>query len=202
MPKFVNSSDNNIQLKAVKEFTDREEPRKVFWEKYNKMDSDIKSNGKSEQISVISYYGFGGIGKSTLLLKIDEEIKKKAPNTKIEFVDFEKLVELNNNTLEILKAIRQDLKQKYNFTFPIFDLVVYVYETKLGKEASKPEIKSILEENKELNFLLDVAGEIPLLGTVTKIVSLVDKGKNIIQERLNDHKLKDKLIELESQTID
>lgn len=202
MPKFVNSNDSNLQLKAVKEFTDREEPRKVFWEKYNKMDSDIKGNGKSEKISVISYYGFGGIGKSTLLLKIDEEIKKKEPNTKIEFVDFEKLVELNNNTLEILKAIRQDLKQKYNFTFPIFDLVVYVYETKLGKEASKPEIKSILEENKELNFLLDVAGEIPLLGTVTKIVSLVDKGKNIIQERLNDHKLKDKLLELESQSID
>lgn len=132
MPKVVNSS-NNPQIKAVKEFTDREEPRKVFWEKYNKKAENIENNGIDNQVSVISYYGYGGIGKSTLLLKLNEEINQKAPNTKTEFIDFEKLVELNKNVLEILKVIRYDLKTKYDFSFPIFDLVVYVYETKLGK---------------------------------------------------------------------
>src|SRR5690625_2519244 len=111
MPKFIEDDDIVLNIKATKQFTDREEPRKVFWEKYNQMLNNMENN--KNPIQVISYYGFGGIGKSSLLHKINEELDEQASNSKIEFIDFEKLVELNNNILDILKVIRQDLKDKY-----------------------------------------------------------------------------------------
>ena len=164
MPKFVEDDELILNIKATKEFTYREEPRKVFWNAYNKMLNDMTTS--KNPIHVISYYGFGGIGKSALLHKLNEEIIEKASNSKIEFIDFEKLVELNNNVLDILKVIRHDLKEKYHFSFPIFDLVVYTYETKMGKTATKPELSSIFDENKELGFLKDVISEIPLIRNV------------------------------------
>ena len=50
MPKFIEEDEIKINAKATKEFTDREEPRKAFWEKYNKM-----LQGNSNEIQVISY---------------------------------------------------------------------------------------------------------------------------------------------------
>ena len=68
MPKYIKEDDVKI-IKATREFTDREEPRKAFWEKYNSVND--------KEIKVISYYGFGGIGKSTLLLKLKDELLEK-----------------------------------------------------------------------------------------------------------------------------
>lgn len=193
MPKFIQDDEIFVNIKATKEFTDREEPRKVFWNTYDKMKSEINPN-----IHVISYYGFGGIGKSALLNKLNEEVKKKASESKVEFLDLDKLLDASNNILDVLKIIRQDLKEKYNFSFPIFDLVVYVYETKLGKTATKPELNSIFDENKELGFLKDFITEIPLIGTFAKVIYYADVGKNLLKERLNNNKLRNRLEEIES----
>lgn len=146
MPKFIQNDEIQVNTKATKEFTDREEPRRAFWEKYNLVKSKM-AEGNNAPIQVLTYYGFGGIGKTSLLHKLMEELNQKEPKAKVEFLDFEKLVEFNNNLLDILKVIKQDLKDKYKFTFPIFDLVVYVYETKMGKTATKPELSSIFDEN-------------------------------------------------------
>lgn len=196
MPKFIQDDDIFINIKATKEFTDREEPRKVFWDKYN-----LVSNNNN-QPQVVVYYGFGGIGKSALLHKLSEELKNKAEESKMEFLDFEKLMELNNNLIDILKVVRQDLKEKYNFSFPIFDLVTYVYESKLGKTATKPELNSIFDENKELGFLKDFLSEIPLIGIFSKIIYYTDKGKNLLQERLNNNKLRERLLEIENLSFE
>ena len=199
MPKFIEEDDPILQVKATKEFTDREEPRKVFWDKYTKMSNEMN---EANPIQVISYYGFGGIGKSSLLHKLNEELKEKAPNSKTEFLDFERLTELNNNLLDILKVIRQDLKERYKFSFPIFDLVTYVYETKMGKTATKPELNSIFDDNKELGFLKDVISDIPLIGTFAKVIYYADTGKNLIQERLKNHKLRQRLLEIENSSAE
>ena len=198
MPKFI-QSDEIVNIKATKEFTDREEPRRVFWEKYNLIKDQM--NGEAP-IQVLTYYGFGGIGKTSLLHKLMEEVNQKEPESKIEFLDFEKLVEFNNNLLDILKVIRQDLKDKYKFTFPIFDLVVYVYETKMGKTATKPELSSIFDDNKELGFLKDVISDIPLIGTFAKVIYYADAGKNLIKERLRNHKLRQRLLDIENTSVE
>ena len=57
------------KISAVKEFTDRVEPRKAFWNSYQKM--------IEEGSSIIFFYGAGGVGKTALLKKLEEEIKNR-----------------------------------------------------------------------------------------------------------------------------
>lgn len=199
MPKQIKEDNVLYNIKATKEFTDREEPRKVFWDKYTKK---LDNMNKDNSIQVISYYGYGGIGKSSLLNKLREELKEKAPSSKYEFLDFKKLSELNNNILDILKYIKEDLKSKYDFSFPIFDLVCFVYETKLGKTATKPELNSILTENKDLNFLIEICNEIPVIGTFTKIISYADKGKNLLKERFQNERIRKRLLNIDDTPIE
>lgn len=190
MPKYIKEDDVKI-IKATREFTDREEPRKAFWEKYNSVND--------KEIKIISYYGFGGIGKSTLLLKLKDELLEKEKNHKFEFLDMEK-IDNPNNVLEILNTIKKDLKNKYNFSFPIFELVEYEYNTKLGKTATRPELSNIFDNNKELGFLKDVVSEIPLIGSFAKIIYYADQGKNLLKERLQNYKLRERLLAIRNMS--
>ena len=56
---------NNKELtRANKIFTDREEPRSAFWKVYESFRHKISSE---DDIHVLTYYGIGGIGKTSLL---------------------------------------------------------------------------------------------------------------------------------------
>lgn len=200
MPKFINN-ENLVRIKAVKEFTDREEPRKVFWKNYDQIKNNMKNN-IAVPINVITYYGYGGIGKSRLLLKIRDEMIERENDIKYEFLDFEKIAELNNNLLEILKYIKYDLNKKYNFSFPFFDLAIYEYETKLGKDVTKKELASIFEENAALSVLTDVLEEIPIISPIAKIVSIIDRSKTILKSKLQENRLKEKLLEINKMTAE
>ena len=54
------------------------------------------AEGNNYPIQVFTYYGFEGIGKTSLLHKLMEEVNQKEPEAKVEF---------NNNLLDILKVI-------------------------------------------------------------------------------------------------
>lgn len=202
MPIYPNDNEEE-EIKATKIFTDREEPRKAFWNKYEIMKNNMEAQIISP-ISVISYYGFGGIGKSSLLLKLKEEIENKpiSKNSKIQFIDFNKIEDFHNDILEILRYLEQELKRKYNFRFPIFDLVVYKYEMKMGRNVTKNELCTIFDEYKELNYFKDVISEIPLVGIFAKIIYYADKGRVLFKERLNNKKLKSRLSEIENMDND
>ena len=49
MPKKINRNGNSF--KAVRKFTDREEPRKAFWDKYG-----AAKTGNADDINIITYY--------------------------------------------------------------------------------------------------------------------------------------------------
>jgi len=187
--KFV--GQKHTQLKATKVFTDREEPRQTFWRKFEDL-----TNDDSGKISVISYYGFGGIGKTALLRHLNEELRAKYPSSPSIVIDFDHLISgLKYNTFDILRYIEHELKDKYKFSFPIFDLVAYTYEIKQGKEATKPALKSIFDENESLSFLKDLIDEIPLIGAVSKIASLAslaDKGRTLFSNRSSEKKFKER----------
>ena len=59
---------------ANKVFTDREEPRKSFWKLFEKLKANIS---EGDDIQVLSYYGIGGIGKTSLLRKLMAEMNEK-----------------------------------------------------------------------------------------------------------------------------
>ena len=68
---------NKEITKATRKFTDREQPRKVFWDKYDSMKQNLH---ELDDIYIITYYGVGGIGKSTLLRKLENELIEKEKN--------------------------------------------------------------------------------------------------------------------------
>ncbi|OCA87730.1 hypothetical protein A8F94_07720 [Bacillus sp. FJAT-27225] len=58
-------------FKANRVFTDRNEPRKLYWNTYEKLKND------EEIFKVLAFYGMGGIGKTKLQTHLYEEVEKK-----------------------------------------------------------------------------------------------------------------------------
>ena len=202
MSIYVTDEEKNKKgYKATKEFTDRVEPRRLFWTKYNMLKDAISVNNDIP-IQIITYYGIGGVGKSRLLKQIREELIEREADSKYCYIDFEKVKNLTTAGEEMLNVIKNDLTRRYEFEFPLYDLAYYEYNIRLGFPASKPELESILSKHSQLNFLISVAGEIPLVGTFAKIVQYADEGSTILKNRFNNSKLKEKVLELDNMSLD
>lgn len=197
MPLFVNEEKKSNETKAIKEFTDRVEPRNVFWKNYSLIENAMTSNEKIP-IQVVNFYGIGGTGKTRLLEQLRYEMGEKARNAKVCYIDFEKLKGFNGEPAAILNAIKMEMKNKHDYEFPLFELAYYEYKVKLGYDISKPELKNILLKNKELSFLASFIEEIPLVGTFAKIASMVDEGASLLRNRFNDATLKNRLKDIDS----
>ena len=94
---------------AAEKFTDREEPQKAFWEKY---DSLNVNNGEHD---IIHYYGIGGIGKSTLLKKLRDDLSKKG-NDRVLLYSFEN----NTDKEKFLFSLARWISIYYNAELPVF----------------------------------------------------------------------------------
>ena len=187
---------NKEIVKATRKFTDRELPRKVFWDKYNLMKENISN---LEDIYVITYYGLGGIGKSRLLRQIIEELKENEKKPYYILYDFE----TSQDTRAVLSMIKNKAEKDYNFVFPRFDLAMYTYARKIGESAEKPEVKSIIEQSRALSFIMDGLGEltaIPVVGIASKIIKLADSGLAVIKN--TNERYKADLIKMEEETAE
>ena len=93
-------------------FTDREEPRRAFWTVYDRVKSDPGS------VEAISYYGVGGIGKSSLLFQLMRELKERAPQSPNIFYSFELS---GRGKDDCLYYLAESLMQRCNgLRFPLF----------------------------------------------------------------------------------
>lgn len=61
-------------VRATRKFTDREQPRKVFFDKYDVLKQQLPD---VDDIYVITYYGVGGNWKKYTFKKITGRIKRK-----------------------------------------------------------------------------------------------------------------------------
>ena len=93
-------------------FTDREEPRRAFWAVYDRVKSDPGS------VEAISYYGVGGIGKSSLLFQLMRELRERAPQSPNIFYIFELS---GRGKDDCLYYLAESLMQRCNgLRFPLF----------------------------------------------------------------------------------
>lgn len=188
MKKIIRNSEI---IKATRKFTDREEPRKVFWDKYKILKENFKN---AEDIYLLTYYGVGGIGKSSLLRKLIDELKEKEEKPYYLLFDFE----IAQDMKTVLSMIKNKLENDYKFDFPMFDLAIYTYAKKIGENAEKPEVKSIVEKSRTLSFILDGLGEFSIAGMAAKILKLLDSGIAVIRNA----NAKSDLIDLENEPAD
>lgn len=166
---------------ANKIFSDREEPRLTFWRHYEEMKSQLA--GPSD-IKVIAYYGIGGVGKSSLLKKLMEELQEQIKKPLFVHHDLGPVYEGR----AVLEKIRNKLSEDYRFSFPLFDLSLYTYAKKLGENMEAPEIKSLADRSPILSTLFEYGEMLPGVGTLTQILSAADKGISFVRNLLSKHR--------------
>ena len=171
-------------IKATRIFTDREEPRKAFWNRYNTVKNELNTDA---DVHVLNYYGVGGIGKSSLLKKIKEEMDEKLDAPKYISIDFKS--EIDPQT--VLIRMRTQLNDKYAFTFDEFDIGLFNYAQKCGEQADMAKIQSLSEKSDVLNLLLAAADFVPGASVVSKIFSAVDQVTALARNKAHLKKYED-----------
>jgi tetratricopeptide (TPR) repeat protein len=114
-----------IQVAALKYFTDREGAIKAF-ERYLNAPA-------SENLRVLTFYGVGGIGKTTLVRKLCEDLRQaNIPHARF---DMQTVRDQTQAYREALLQMRCDLESQFHIQFPRFDLCLAVI---LAREGSDP----------------------------------------------------------------
>ena len=162
-------TENNSKkyLSPEELFTDREEPRKFFWDIYNSIEK-----GSS---NVITYYGMGGIGKSWLLKRLCYELKEKNPKKmpNYAFCSFEG----NVSKEEFLYSLsRQMMLCNKKICFPLFDAAFTKIAVADGKDLKSFEkkVRKSFEDNPLVDIAVNIGGQfLPGLEPATKIVKAI-----------------------------
>lgn len=178
--------------KASRIFTNREKPLEVFWNKYNQYRDSMKTG--DPDISVLMYYGIGGIGKSALIEKIMSEMEEKLSSPQFVYYDFN----IKQDSRSVLESIRNILVSDYKFSFPLFDLALYNYAQKIGEDVKSSEKQSFLSRSKVLSIVLGLVEMIPAVAVVATLMKCADSGISIIKNLLNKHTRE--LIEIEQKS--
>lgn len=160
-------------------FTDREEPRKVFWDSLERF-----TQGDGETIQVLSYYGIGGIGKSCLLRKLMQEMEEKADTLDYVYYD----LKLSQESHVVLDSLKNQLKGDSKIDFPLFELGLYVYYRKIGLKPDSLEVKKLTDQSKVLKMLISLLGKVPVISIATEIFSLAEQGLAVVLTYVKQHR--------------
>ncbi|MBR5597086.1 MAG: ATP-binding protein [Lachnospiraceae bacterium] len=179
-PELYTIEDFNTK-KAEDLFTDREEPRKAFWDVYDAM---IPGS-----VSAIGFYGVGGIGKSTLVKKIGEEIDERVEESNgLDHMSYN-FEEYTTKEALLFRLSREMCLRIKGLSFPIFDAAIskICSEGTRDFEKIKEETAKSLIENPIVDVALSIVGEfVPGVGSAAKvidgIVSLNNKVKHQKEE--------------------
>ena len=201
MPK-ANMSKSNLEngqarIKAEKIFTDREAPRESFWKSYEEIANDM------ENYKVLTYYGIGGIGKTTLIgILIQEVNEKKAKYVSINFEHYESL-----SKILILRDLGAKLFKldKNRFKFYRFRFAMKRYAEETGQSLEiKNDNSSFLTNNPLLELGMDLSQNVPdlieklpIISTISKAITILDKSREIIKNKIDTRNMKKSLIEIQ-----
>jgi len=184
MPMADDFTVDDIVVKSANDlFTDREEPRKAFWDVYNSM--------VPGDYTAIAYYGVGGIGKTTLLRKLAQEIDEKIPESKgFDHITYS-FEDYTTKEAFLFNLSRQMKLRNKGLTFPVFDEAI----TKICREGSrdieklKADAVASFSANPLVDTALSIAGEfLPGIGTVTKLAErIVEFGNTAVNEYDRKH---------------
>ncbi len=158
---------------AGRQFTDREEYTNAF---RNKVQFE-----NNKEYSVLSYYGVGGIGKSTLRKELGRILSADYPGTIWSSIDFELQPFRESETS--LYHLRQNLRENYKIQFPTFDIAYTVYWQKTHPQITiaKDNIP-FLEDGTIISDLISNAGGIPIVGLLPSIAKAVFKGQSVFKK--------------------
>lgn len=170
-PKHNIDSGENISYSG-RQFTNREEYTKAFRNK-------IESASRSEY-GILSFYGVGGIGKSTLRKELGRILTDAYPEILWSYTDFE--LQAFREAETSLYHLRKNLKEKYKVEFPMFDIAYTIYWQKSHPQVTiTKDTLPFLEDGTIVSDLLSHVGGIPVVGLLPSIAKAVYKSRNIFK---------------------
>lgn len=143
---------HHVPQRAENIFTDREEPRRAFWSVYDRVKADPGS------VEAISYYGVGGIGKTSLLLQLIREMKDRAEKSPGVYYSFELS---GRNKDDCLYFLAESLMQQCSgLQFPLFGAALMRLHQLAGRDISDLEkrMENRLLNRSEVSVAVDVMG--------------------------------------------
>ncbi len=184
MPKAVSvgTPAESKNAPIVREFTDREEPRQRFWEKYDAME-----DGSWE---ILSFYGTAGIGKTELLEKLMQEMverNKALGDSRYKFVRCN-FSNMNNQTWDVVAILNkmEEQLESEGIDFPLYATGRFYYTTLMGDKADPPELKTSVDKNPTLSKIKKALNSIDgkedtLTSGMNTAISLLDIGGSMAQ---------------------
>ena len=133
-------------INATKEFTDRDEPRNIFFKAFN----EYKNNEK--KLNVLMFYGIGGIGKTSLLNDFKKSIAEECKNSYINIININLDIAAFDTSASYLLNISDQLKINHK----VFDYAIYRY----FKLIKRPILDSRNYKFDESSILFDLADSI------------------------------------------
>lgn len=157
---------------SAREFTDRVE----YFDTFKKfITHDIK-----KEYSILSFYGVGGIGKSSLRKEFGKLLNSEFKEIVWTYLDFE--LPAFRETETALYHLRKSLKEKNNVDFPAFDIAYTVFWQKTHPQLALTKEKiPFIDEGSILSSLLSSASGIPLVGLLPSIAQSAYKGHKQIK---------------------
>lgn len=196
---------------AAELFYDRQKPRLAFWQKLLELESDPQGQSR-----VVTYYGEGGIGKTWLLAKIEQEVDDLRNNRqkndsylpssdldfdfnqiKAEYIPIYYSLETSSDLVELLCHLRLSIfRKKPDFNFPVFDFAIKKYE-KTANVTLLPDLKkqdsSVREIEEIYSKVSSALSIIPGLSTIKALESIKSLG-DIFKGIINGGDLANKII--------
>lgn len=169
----------SVPQRAENIFTDREEPRRAFWAVYDRVKSDPGS------VEAISYYGVGGIGKSSLLFQLMREVKEREPSAPNTYYSFEMS---GRNKDDCLYFLAESLMQQCSgLQFPLFGAALLRLNQFAGRDIADLEkrLENSVINRSEVSVAVDVmSAVVPYFG----IAKLAGKaGLKLFQTLKDNH---------------
>ena len=172
---------NRTVPQANRIFTDREEPRASFWKNYTRYKEQMQDDG---EIRILTYYGIGGIGKTSLLKKLISEMQEQLDAPRYIYYDFN----IKQESRLVLEYIKNCLIDRYKFSFPLFELGSYIYAKKVGENATDEEMENFILKNPFLESVFALIGSLPGVGIVAQVMEVMDRGASLLRGTINRHK--------------
>ena len=158
-------------VSALKQFTDREEPRETFRRAFT------YGREHPDEFNVISYYGIGGFGKSRLIhelmssLSCRNERVSELQRTVYTLYDFEE----GTGRLSCLTHMKNKLK-KQGLEFPLFEAAEIAFNEKSGI----PMYQNVQENTLLNNPILAVTAE--FIPGAKNVLEIMRSGKDALGE--------------------
>ena len=161
---------------ATRQFTNRKEFIQIF-------QKSVKES-QQEKHHILTFYGVGGIGKTSLRKKLVRLLEKNTTGIVSAVLDFE--VPRFREQETALFVLRKLLKKRYKVQFPTFDIAYAVYWRKTRPQIPmNKENFPILGEGGVIGDMISIVGTlsgVPMIGLVMKAGKLMLKAQKYLQD--------------------